>query len=77
MPTHGRWHSKDMRAHVGDTLRLHGRTVGDPDRVGTITAVLGEAGSPPYRVRFDPNVDTVIMPGPDATVEPPTKPSPA
>jgi hypothetical protein len=59
-----------MQAEVGDRLCIHGRTVGDPDRAGTITEVLGQRGQPPYRVRFSRDVQTVVMPGPDTTVEP-------
>jgi hypothetical protein len=59
-----------MQARVGDKLRMRGRIVGDPERVGTITEVLGGAGAPPYRVRFGPRVETVVMPGPGTTIEP-------
>jgi hypothetical protein len=57
-----------MQARVGDMLRMRGRTVGDPERVGAITEVLG-GGRPPYRVRFGPRVETVVMPGPGATIQ--------
>jgi hypothetical protein len=59
-----------MQAQVGDILRIHGRTVGDPDRIGTITEVLGNRGRPPYRVRFGPRDETVVMPGPETTIQP-------
>jgi hypothetical protein len=57
-----------VSASVGDRIRLHSTTTGVPDRTGTIVAVLGEDG-PPYRVRFDAGEETIVTPGPDATIE--------
>lgn len=59
-----------MSASVGDRLRLHSNTVDTPDREGTIVAVLGSDDGPPYRVRFDSGEETIVTPGPDATIEP-------
>ena len=59
-----------MSANVGDRIRLHANTVDTPDRTGTIVAVLDSDG-PPYRVRFDSGEETIVAPGPDATIEPP------
>ncbi len=58
-----------MRAEVGDRLHVHGRTVGLPDRVGEIVEVRGSGGSPPYLVRFDDGHESLVFPGPDATVD--------
>lgn len=58
-----------MKANVGDRLHVHGRTVGDVDRVGEIVEVHGEDGAPPYLVRFPDGHETLVFPGPDATVE--------
>jgi hypothetical protein len=58
-----------MRAQVGDHLHVHGRTVGNADRVGEIVEVRGEDGGPPYLVRFEDGHETLVFPGPDATVE--------
>jgi hypothetical protein len=60
-----------MSADVGDRITLHGNTVDTPDRTGTIVGVLGTDG-PPYRVRFDSGDETIVTPGPDATIEPPS-----
>jgi hypothetical protein len=57
-----------VSASVGDRIRLHSNTTDVPDRVGTITEVIGEDG-PPYRVRFDSGEETIVTPGPDATIE--------
>ncbi len=57
-----------MSASVGDRIRLHSNAVDTPDRTGTVVAVLGEDG-PPYRVRFDSGEETIVTPGPDATIE--------
>lgn len=60
-----------MSAAVGDRIVLHANTVDAPDRTGTIVAVLGSDG-PPYRVRFDSGNESILTPGPDATIETPT-----
>jgi Domain of unknown function (DUF1918) len=59
-----------MHAQVGDRLHVHGRAVGNVDRVGEIVEVRGGEGGPPYLVRFDDGHETLVFPGPDATVEP-------
>ena len=59
-----------MRASVGDHLHVHGRTVGETDHVGEIVEVRGEAGAPPYLVRYPDGHETLVFPGPDAVVEP-------
>ena len=41
-----------MKAEVGDELVVKGRHVGDPDRTGVIIEVIGQAGGPPYLVRW-------------------------
>jgi hypothetical protein len=60
-----------VSADVGDRITLHANTVDTPDRTGTIVAVLGSDG-PPYRVRFDSGDESILTPGPDATIEAPT-----
>lgn len=57
-----------MRAETGDKLLVHGRTVGQHDQVAEIVEVLGHAGEPPYRVRYDDGHETVMSPGPDSVV---------
>ncbi len=58
-----------MRADVGDTLLVHGRTVGHHDRTAKIVEVLGPDGTPPYRVRFeDDGHEALMSPGPDSVV---------
>jgi hypothetical protein len=59
-----------MHAVVGDQLHVHGRLVGTPDRVGEIIDVRGQDGGPPYLVRFPDGHETLVFPGPDASVEP-------
>lgn len=62
-----------MNAHIGDRLVLEGTPMGDRRRVGVITAVCHADGAPPYRVRWlDDGRTTLIFPGPEARVEPPT-----
>ncbi|MGW0119292.1 DUF1918 domain-containing protein [Streptomyces sp. NPDC003327] len=59
-----------MHASVGDKLLVHGRTVGQHDRTAEVVEVLGENGTPPYRVRFDDGHETLMSPGPDTVVRP-------
>jgi Domain of unknown function (DUF1918) len=59
-----------VSADVGDRITLHANTVDTPDRTGTIVGILGADG-PPYRVRFDNGDESILTPGPDATIEPP------
>ncbi|MGH3453434.1 MAG: DUF1918 domain-containing protein [Nocardioidaceae bacterium] len=60
-----------MRAHVGERLRIHGRTVGEHDQEGEIIEVRGAQGEPPYVVRFDDGHEKLVFPGPDAQIEAP------
>jgi hypothetical protein len=61
-----------MQAQVGDRLHVHGRAVGNVDRVGEILEVRGGDGGPPYLVRFEDGHEGLVFPGTDATVEPAT-----
>ncbi|MBB1243533.1 DUF1918 domain-containing protein [Streptomyces durbertensis] len=60
-----------MQAEVGDKLLVHGRTVGQHDRMAEIVEVLGDSGEPPYRVRYEDGHETVMSPGPDSVVRHP------
>ncbi|MBX6355214.1 MAG: DUF1918 domain-containing protein [Micromonosporaceae bacterium] len=65
-----------MKAHVGDRLVLEGTRVGDPRRVGVITAVRGHDGAPPYLVRWlDNGREALVFPGPSARVQAAVAPS--
>mgnify|MGYP000088298271 CR=1 FL=1 len=59
-----------MNAAVGDRLRTPGRHVGDPVRSGEVIDVRGEAGGPPYVVRWDDGHEGICVPGPETKVEP-------
>ena len=62
-----------MRAHVGDRVVLEGVHVGDPRRVGVVTALRHDDGTPPYVVQWlDSGHETLVFPGPDARIEPPS-----
>jgi hypothetical protein len=59
-----------MQATTGDRIVVHGHRVGQPERGGEITAVLGAGGAPPYVVRWDDKgTESLFFPGPDATVQ--------
>jgi hypothetical protein len=55
-------------AEIGDRVVIRRRHVDDADRSGVITAVLGERGTAPYRVRFQDGRERLIVPGRDATI---------
>ncbi|QYX81307.1 DUF1918 domain-containing protein [Streptomyces akebiae] len=57
-----------MQAAKGDTLLVHGRTVGHHDRTAEVLEVLGQNGNPPYKVRFDDGHEALMSPGPDTVV---------
>ncbi|MBP2472718.1 hypothetical protein JOF53_001590 [Crossiella equi] len=63
-----------MKASVGDQIVVHGRTVGQRERVVEVVDVLGPSGSPPYRVRAEDGHETVLSPGPGCVVQPRSEP---
>lgn len=58
-----------MQAAIGDRLHVHGCTVGEVDHVGEIIEVRGDAGHPPYLVRWQDGHEGLVFPGPDAVIE--------
>jgi hypothetical protein len=60
-----------MHAVVGDRLHVHGKIVGQTDRMGKILEVHGTSGGPPYLVRFEDGHESLVFPGPDAVIEHP------
>jgi hypothetical protein len=59
-----------MKAKVGDTIIVEGTHVGDHRRIGVITAVPHEDGSPPYTVRWeDDQHEGILYPGPDTHIK--------
>lgn len=58
-----------MKAQVGDELVVKGRHVGDPDRTGAIIEVIGEAGGPPYLVRWSDGHESSFFPTSGTAVE--------
>jgi metallophosphoesterase superfamily enzyme len=61
------------RAGVGDVVVIHGHRQGEPQRLGEILEVLGEAGHEHFRVRWDDDRESVFYPGSDAAIRPRTK----
>jgi Domain of unknown function (DUF1918) len=51
-----------MKVHIGDELVVKGRHVGDHDRTGVIIEVRGEAGGPPYLVRWSDGHESSFYP---------------
>jgi hypothetical protein len=63
-----------MKAQVGDRLVLEGTHVGDHRRIGVITELRNEDGTPPYVVHWlDDDHEAFVFPGPDSRVEPLTQ----
>lgn len=59
-----------MIAQIGDRIVLEGIHLGDPRRVGVITALTHADGSPPYEVRWlGDGRTTLIFPGAEAKIE--------
>jgi uncharacterized protein DUF1918 len=61
-----------MRAAVGDRLHVHSKHVDDPEQFAEILEVRGADGAPPYKVRYKDGHETVVFPGSDCTIEPPS-----
>jgi hypothetical protein len=59
-----------MEATIGDTICIHGNTVGHADKLGEIIEVWGDRGGPPYVVRYPDGQERTIFPGPDAYIIP-------
>jgi hypothetical protein len=58
-----------MKAAVGDGLTVKGRRQGDEDRHGEIIEVHGDAGSPPYMVRWSDGHESIFFPSADTIVQ--------
>ncbi|HEV2375399.1 MAG TPA: DUF1918 domain-containing protein [Streptosporangiaceae bacterium] len=58
-----------MKAKVGDRLVIDGTNLGEPRRIGVVTAVTHADGTPPYVVRWEDNHESTVFPGPTAHVE--------
>jgi hypothetical protein len=58
-----------MHAEVGDELVVRGRHVGDVGRQGMIIEIHGEAGAPPYLVRWKDGHESLFTPSSDTHVE--------
>lgn len=59
-----------MKAKVGDRLIEEARHVGEHRRIGVITALRRDDGTPPYVVRWlDSGHEALVFPGSDARVE--------
>ena len=64
-----------MYASVGDRIVVHGHHVDDKDRTGEILEVHGEAGAPPYLVRWSDGHEALLFPSSDTVVLPAGRPA--
>jgi hypothetical protein len=58
-----------MAAKPGDTIRAPSEKVGQPERRGKIVEILGDEKYRRFKVRWDDGHETVLVPGPDVSVE--------
>jgi hypothetical protein len=58
-----------MKANVGDHLVLRGHGTDGGDLRGEIVEVVGEAGAPPYVVRWPYGYATLFVASPDAFID--------
>lgn len=59
-----------MKARVGDHLVVKGHQVGERERHGEVLEVVGEGGSPPFKIRWtDDDHETLLYPGADVVIE--------
>ncbi|MGA2806219.1 MAG: DUF1918 domain-containing protein [Acidimicrobiales bacterium] len=58
-----------MTAKPGDTIRAPSEKVGQPERRGKIVEILGDEKYRRFKVRWDGGHETVLVPGPDVSVE--------
>lgn len=61
-----------MEAHTGDQLLIHGRTVGQHDKVAEIVEVLGAGGTPRTASASRTDTNTWFHPVPTASYSTPT-----
>ncbi|MFC7900200.1 DUF1918 domain-containing protein [Streptomyces griseoincarnatus] len=57
-----------MQANVGDMLLMSTNAVGQRAQTVEVIEVLGENGGPPYRVRAENGMESVVSPGPDTEI---------
>ena len=50
-----------MQARVGDRIVVRSTHQGEAERTGRVVEVRGEAGGPPYVVRWDPDGHTGVF----------------
>lgn len=61
---------RGLRAAAGDRLIIHAHHEGEPQRDAEILEVMGAAGAPPFRVRWQDNGhESILYPGSDASVQ--------
>ena len=50
-----------VEARVGDRIVVHSTHQGEPERTGEVLEVRGEAGGPPYLVKWSPDGHTGLF----------------
>jgi hypothetical protein len=63
-----------MQAQVGDRLVMEGVHVGDRKRVGIISGLSHQDGTPPYTVKWlDTGRESLVFPGSECHIEHPAE----
>lgn len=66
--------AQPRKGGVGGVVVVSGHRVGEPERVGEILEVVGDATHPRYRVRWDDGHESTFYPGSDAVIRRATSP---
>jgi len=62
--------TQPVAVKTGDVIEVEGQTLRDARRLGEIVEILGEPGHVHYRVRWEDGRETLLYPGPGATIRP-------
>jgi hypothetical protein len=60
--------TRGKHARAGDVIAVHPHHLHEPERIGEILEVLGEAAGEHFRVRWEDGHESLFYPGSDASV---------
>ena len=59
---------REVVAKRGDVVAVTAHHVGESERIGEILEVLGDAGAPHFRVRWEDDRETIFYPSNDSVI---------